>query len=163
QDNTPRYHAREVARRRAEAEKVPLVLGSATPTLESWLRVQRGEDQLLSLPQRVEQLAMPPVIIVDTRHDPRIEGGAAIGRSLEQALRSALQKKGQAILFLNVRGFAPLLWCRGCGQGVKCPHCDVTLTWHKQRGIALCHSCDFSMPRPDNCPQCHRGALIYLG
>lgn len=163
QDNTPRYHAREVARRRAETERVPLVLGSATPTLESWLRVQRGEDRLLSLPHRVEQLAMPPVIIVDTRHDPRIEGGAAIGRSLEQAMRNALQKKGQVILFLNVRGFAPLLWCRGCGQGVTCPHCDVTLTWHKQRGIALCHSCDFSMPRPDCCPKCQRGALIYLG
>jgi primosomal protein N' (replication factor Y) len=163
QDNTPRYHAREVARRRAETERVPLILGSATPTLESWLRVQRKEDRLLSLPRRVEQLAMPPVIIVDTRHDPRIEGGAAIGRTLEQAVRSALHKQGQVILFLNVRGFAPLLWCRRCGQAVKCPHCDVTLTWHKQRGVALCHSCDFSMPKPQGCPQCHVGALIYLG
>ncbi len=163
QDNTPRYHAREVARRRAETERVPLVLGSATPTLESWLRVQRGEDRLLSLPHRVEQLAMPPVVIVDTRHDPRIEGGAAIGRTLEQAMRSALQKQGQVILFLNVRGFAPLLWCRECGQGVRCPHCDVTLTWHKERGIALCHSCDYSVPRPEHCPNCHRGALMYMG
>lgn len=163
QDNTPRYHAREVARRRAEAEQVPLILGSATPTLESWLRVIRQEDRLLSLPQRVEQLAMPPVIIVDTRNDPRIEGGSAIGRSLEQAIRNSLQKKGQVILFLNVRGFSPLLWCRRCGQGVQCPHCDVTLTWHKQRGIALCHSCDYSMPKPDGCPHCHAGALIYLG
>jgi primosomal protein N' (replication factor Y) (superfamily II helicase) len=163
QDSTPRYHAREVARRRAEAERVPLILGSATPTLESWLRVQRKQDRLLSLPKRVEDLPLPPVITVDTRNDPRIEGGAAIGRTLEQGIRHALQKKGQVILFLNVRGFSPLLWCRRCGQGVKCPQCDVTLTWHKQRGIALCHSCDYSMPRPEGCPQCHAGALIYLG
>lgn len=163
QDNAPRYHAREVARQRAETEKVPLILGSATPTLESWLRVQQGQDTLLSMPNRVEQLPMPPVIVVDTRHDPRIESGAAIGRILEQAIRSALLKKGQVILFLNVRGFSPLLWCRGCGSGVKCPQCDVTLTWHKQRGIALCHSCDFSMPKPAACPTCQRGALIYLG
>jgi len=163
QDSTPRYHAREVARRRAETERVPLILGSATPTLETWLRVQRGEDTLLSLPQRVEQLAMPPVIVVDTRNDPRIEGGSAIGRNLEQAIRSALGKKGQIILFLNVRGFAPLMWCRKCGQGISCPHCDVTLTWHKQRGIALCHSCDYSQPRPENCPICHSSALISLG
>lgn len=163
QDNTPRYHARDVARRRAEAENVPLILGSATPTLESWLRVQRKQDRLLSLPNRVEGLPLPPVIIVDTRNDPRIEAGTAIGRSLEQAIRNALQKKGQVILFLNVRGFSPLLWCRRCGQGVKCPQCDVTLTWHKQRGIALCHSCDYSMPRPESCPHCHAGALIYLG
>lgn len=163
QDSTPRYHAREVARRRAASENVPLILGSATPTLESWLRVLRKEDRLLSLPSRVEQLALPPVIIVDTRHDPRIEGGAAIGRTLEQAIRNALQKQGQVILFLNVRGFAPLLWCRRCGQAVKCPQCDVTLTWHKQRGIALCHSCDYSIPRPEGCPSCHVGALISLG
>src|SRR5262249_40425995 len=163
QDNTQRSHAREAARRRAEAEKVPLILGSATPTLESWLRVIRQEDRLLSLPTRVEQLAMPPVIIVDTRNDPRIEGGSAIGRSLEQAIRNALQKKGQVILFLNVRGFAPLLWCRRCGQGVKCPQCDVTMTWHKARGIALCHSCDYSMSKPDSCPHCQSAALIYLG
>lgn len=163
QDSTPRYHAREVAARRAETEKVPLVLGSATPTLETWQRVITHQDRLLSLPRRVEDLAMPPVIIVDTRNDPRIEGGSAIGRSLEQAIRNALQKQGQVILFLNVRGYAPLLWCRRCGQGIKCPQCDVTLTWHKQRGVALCHSCDFSMPRPEGCPQCHAGALIYLG
>ncbi len=163
QDNTPRYHAREVARRRAESEKVPLMLGTATPTLESWVRVINGQDTLLSLPHRVEELPMPPVMIVDTKSDPRIEAGSAIGRILEQALRSALQKQGQVILFLNVRGFSPLLWCRGCGTGVKCPYCDVTLTWHKQHGAALCHSCDFSMPRPDGCPTCRKGALIYLG
>lgn len=163
QDNTPRYHAREVARQRAETERVPLVLGSATPTLETWLGVERGDYKLLSLPQRVEQLAMPPVIVVDTRNDPRIEGGSAIGRPLEQAVRNALAKKGQVILFLNIRGYSPLLWCRKCGDGISCPHCDVTLTWHKQRGVALCHSCDYSQPRPESCPNCHSGALISLG
>ena len=163
QDNTPRYHAREVARHRAEIEQIPLILGSATPTLESWNRVIDGHDTLLSMPRRVEDLPLPPVVIVDTRNDPAIGKGAAIGRSLFQAMNLALKDGGQIILFLNVRGFAPVLWCRGCGKGVKCADCDVTLTWHKQKAIALCHSCNFSMKPPSACPECNRPGLAYLG
>lgn len=163
QDSTPRYHAREVARYRAELESVPLILGSATPTLESWKRVIDGHDTLVSMPKRVESLPLPPVVIVDTRNDPAIGKGAAIGRALFQAMNLALKDRGQVILFLNVRGYSPVLWCRGCGQGVMCPHCDVTLTWHKERGIALCHSCNYSMKPPSACPQCGRPGLVYLG
>lgn len=163
QDNTPRYHAREVARHRAELEQIPLILGSATPTLESWNHVIDGRDKLLSMPRRVADLPLPPVVIVDTRNDPAIGKGSAIGRSLFQAMNMALKDGGQVILFLNVRGFAPVLWCRGCGQGVKCADCDVTLTWHKQKAIALCHSCNFSMKPPAVCPECGRPGLAYLG
>ncbi|WP_010582901.1 replication restart helicase PriA [Schlesneria paludicola] len=163
QDNTPRYHAREVARHRAEIEQIPLILGSATPTLESWNHVIDGRDTLLSMPRRVEDLPLPPVVIVDTRNDAAIGKGSAIGRNLFQAMNTALKDGGQVILFLNVRGFAPVLWCRGCGQGVKCADCDVTLTWHKQKAIALCHSCNFSIKPPAVCPECGRPGLAYLG
>lgn len=164
QDTTPRYHAREVARRRAEQERIPLLLGSATPTLESWLRVLRKEDALISMPKRVERLPLPPVIVVDTRNDPQVRQGAAIGRALFTAMQAALKDDGQVILFLNVRGFAPVLWCRACGEGVRCPHCDISLTWHKQRGVALCHSCDFEVsPPPTHCPKCGHAGLTHLG
>ena len=163
QDNTPRYHAREVARFRAELERVPLILGSATPTLESWQRILDGHDTLISLPKRVEDLPLPPVVIVDTRNDPAIGKGAAIGRALFQAMNVALKEGGQVILFLNVRGYSSVIWCRGCGQGVKCPDCDITLTWHKERAIALCHCCGFSSKPPASCPNCGRPGLAYLG
>ena len=163
QDSTPRYHAREVARRRAELEKVPLILGSATPTLESYLRVLRKEDVLISMPKRVERLPLPPVLIVDIRNDPAIAKGSAIGRALFTSMMDALKAKGQIILFLNVRGFSPVLWCRGCGEGVKCPDCDITLTYHKERAVALCHSCDRSAPLPKVCPKCGKPGLLNLG
>ncbi|MBW3540259.1 MAG: primosomal protein N' [Planctomycetes bacterium] len=163
QETTPRYHTREVARRRAELESVPLVLGSATPTLESWLRVERGHDRLIGLPRRVEGLPLPPVVIVDVRNDPWIARGLAIGRALETALRRALDDEGQAILFLNLRGYSPALWCRACGNSVKCPHCDVTLTWHRDRKVALCHFCEHETPSLSRCPGCGSPGIRYMG
>jgi len=163
QDITPRYHAREVARRRAELEGVPLILGSATPTLESWSRAQAGEDELLRLPRRVEGLPMPPVVIVDVRHDPIRMSGGAIGRALRTAMINALDAGGQVILFLNLRGFSPVLWCKACGEVVKCPHCDISLTWHKERKQVICHSCDYQTGPPRECPGCGRQGLQYLG
>ncbi|MFO1021547.1 MAG: primosomal protein N' [Planctomycetales bacterium] len=148
QDSTPRYHAREVARKRGEIEKVPVLLGSATPTLESWLRATEGEDLLISMPKRVEGLPMPPVVVVDIRNDPECNAGASLGRALKSAMQNALQSGGQVILFLNMRGFSPQIWCRACGEGVQCPHCARTLSWHKDMGVALCHECDFRMSPP---------------
>jgi primosomal protein N' (replication factor Y) len=163
QDTTPRYHAREVARKRAELEQVPLILGSATPTLESWRRAREGTDELLRLPRRVAGLPMPPVVIVDVRHDPMRRRGAAIGRALHAGMLSALEAGGQVILFLNLRGFSPVLWCRACGAAVKCPHCDVSLTWHKERREVLCHSCDHHQPPPAVCPSCGDAGIQYIG
>jgi primosomal protein N' (replication factor Y) len=172
QETTPRYHAREVARKRAELEGVPLVLGSATPTLESWCRTQppvaeggpnEPPDELLSLPKRVEERPMPPVVIVDVRHDPLRQRGAAIGRALRTATLNALEEGGQVILFLNLRGYSPVLWCRECGVAVKCPHCDVSLTWHKERQQIVCHSCDYATQAPTACPACGFSGIQYLG
>ena len=144
-------------------EKIPLILGSATPTLESFLRVLRKQDVLISMPRRVARLPLPPVVIVDTRNDPAISKGSAIGRAMFTSMQAALKAGGQVILFLNVRGYSPVFWCRNCGAGVKCPHCDVTLTWHKARSVALCHSCDYSTPPPSACPKCGKPGLLSLG
>mgnify|MGYP002622551954 CR=1 FL=1 len=163
QNSTPRYHTREVARERARREGVPLILGSATPTLESLVRATRGGDLLLSLPERVERRPMPPVVIVDTRNDPYITKGQSIGRALQAAMKRALDDGGQVILFLNLRGYSTVLWCYSCGAGVMCPECDVTLTWHRDRNRVVCHSCDFTAPRPSGCLHCGAPALKYLG
>ena len=163
QDSVPRYHAREVARKRAEMEQVPLVLGSATPTLESWRRMQEGDIELLSLPHRVGRLPMPPVITVDVRNDPYISHGSALGRALCTAMQTALEADGQVILFLNLRGYTPTLWCRSCGSGVMCPNCDITLTWHRDRNIALCHSCDYQAETMTHCPECGHAGIRHLG
>lgn len=163
QDSTPRYHAREVARQRAELEHIPLILGSATPTLESWLRATRGDDELLRLPKRVAGRPMPPVNIVDIRSDPHCQSGGAIGRALQLNMQEALKNGGQVILFLNVRGYSPVLFCRSCGEGVKCPHCDITLTWHKADNLAKCHFCEFQAPPPTSCPKCQALGLRLVG
>lgn len=163
QETVPRYHAREVARRRAELNSIPLILGSATPTLESWKRAQDGDELLLSLARRVEGLPLPPVVVVDVRNDPHISHGGAIGRALVTAMQTALDNGGQIILFLNLRGFTPTLWCRACGAAAKCPDCDVSLTWHKDRNVALCHSCDYETQAIVQCPHCGKPGLQHLG
>ncbi len=162
QDTAPRYHARDVARERARLEKIPLILGSATPTLESWRRAQLKKDVLVSLPERVHDRPLPPVVVVDVRNDPQISRGAAIGRALESAVRRSLDTGGQVILFLNLRGYSPTLWCRACGRAAKCPHCDITLTFHKDRDAALCHSCGYTATI-SRCPTCGQAAIRYLG
>lgn len=163
QDSTPRYHAREVARRRCEDLRIPLILGSATPTLESWLRAHRRLDTLVSMPSRVADRPMPPVHIIDTREDPRIKRGFSIGRALHTAIGKSLNDKGQVILFLNLRGYSPVVWCRSCGAGIKCPSCDISLTWHRDAGKAVCHSCGYQTDPPANCPACASNAVRYLG
>lgn len=162
QQSTPRYHAREVARERARRHSVPLLLGSATPTLESLLRAQTGEDVLLTLKKRVENRPLPRVALVDTRNDPFISKGHSIGRALGQGIQYALREEGQVILFLNLRGYSPVLWCPKC-QAIRCPDCDVSLTWHKSAGKLLCHSCEYSIGTPTYCPKCASPGLRYLG
>jgi primosomal protein N' (replication factor Y) len=163
QHSTPRYHAREVARERCRREQVPLILGSATPTLESLQRARDKQDLFLSLPTRVESRPLPAVTLVDTRNDPLITKGHSIGRALRTAIDAAIRDAGQVILFLNLRGYSPVLWCLTCRAGVKCPDCDITLTWHRDRQKMLCHSCLYESPAPSVCPTCTQPGLRYLG
>lgn len=163
QETTPRYHARDVARKRAELLQVPLLLGSATPTLESWLRLKQRQDLILPLPRRVARRPMPPVHIIDIREDPFIQQQKALGRALLTAMRQTLKDGGQIILFLNIRGFAPLVLCRACGKSLRCPDCEITLTWHQQRAVAICHLCGHQQEIPPQCPNCRQSGFRYFG
>ncbi|QDT44325.1 Primosomal protein N' [Gimesia alba] len=163
QETAPRYHAREVARQRSELESVPLILGSATPTLNSWLRVIEKKDTLISMAKRVNDLPMPNVNIIDVRNDVQIRRNDSIGRVLFTGMQHALGAGGQVILFLNLRGYSPALWCKGCGNSVKCPHCEISLTWHRDKNLAVCHSCDFSAKPPTHCPGCGAPGLRFVG
>ena len=163
QSSTPRYHAREVARERARQARVPLLLGSATPTLESVKAARDDGDIYLSLPRRVSNRPLPPVSIVDTRDDPYLRKGHSIGRALQNAVKTALADGGQVILFLNLRGYSPVLWCPQCSAGLECPHCTTTLTWHKDREQVLCHSCDYAGDLPERCGRCQDAVPRLIG
>lgn len=164
QEIAPRYHAREVARARAEAEGVPLVLGSATPALETWYRAQTGEYRLVSMPRRVLDRPLPRVGTVDLRNEIRSRGShGAISRALHLAMNEALSQGGQVILLLNRRGFATHIQCPACGKVVQCPNCEIALTHHRSEEIALCHYCDHQVPAPAVCPQCQFPGIRYSG
>lgn len=170
QDVTPRYHARDVARKRAEDERIPLILGSATPSLESWVRATQSEEiqderfRLLSMPDRVKSLRLPAVEIVDLREEVRNRTTrGAVHRQLHAAIRQTLDDSGQVILLLNRRGFSTHIQCPACGEALRCPDCDVSLTHHRTEEIALCHYCDYQVPAPDQCPKCHFRGIRYGG
>ena len=164
QETAPRYHAREVAVARASAEGVPLILGSATPSLESWRRAQDGEFQLIEMPRRVMNRPLPEVGTIDLRTDgQRIGSRGSISRLLYNAMRTALADDGQVILLLNRRGYSTHIQCPACGEVVQCPDCGIALTHHKTGNTALCHLCDFRMPAPTSCPACHSAEINYWG
>ncbi len=164
QDSTPRYHARDVAWQRAIAEEIPLVLGSATPSLESWHLAEQGTFERLSLPRRVMQRPMPDVLTIDLRDPMQSRGGrGGISRPLHQAMTAALRDGGQVILLLNRRGFSTHIQCPACGYVLNCKHCELSLTFHRQRNMTLCHYCDHQEPPPVQCPDCKSQAIRYGG
>jgi primosomal protein N' (replication factor Y) len=164
QDATPRYHARDVAVMRARLEGIPIILGSATPALESWHNAERGQYQLMRLPSRVEDRPMPLVTLIDMRHDlPRGGRLHALSAELEGTMRHALGSGGQVILLLNRRGFSTHLHCPACGFVEQCKFCDLALTYHRWREVALCHHCGFEQPPPERCPQCGLAQVRYQG
>jgi primosomal protein N' (replication factor Y) len=164
QDMTPRYHARDVAVMRARLEDIPIILGSATPSLESWHNCQRGQYQLLTLPKRVLERPMPHVALIDLRHDQHPgRRPHALSPSLERAMRQALERGGQVMLLLNRRGFSTHVFCPGCGYVEQCKFCDLALTYHRDREVTLCHYCGYEQPPPERCPQCGMGQVRYQG
>lgn len=164
QESAPRYDARRVALERTRNEGIPLVLGSATPSLESWHRTRRGESTMVEMPRRVLGRPLPAVATVDLRLEAA--GGrpvGAISRPLDRAIGEALSDGGQVILLLNRRGFSTHIQCPACGHMVKCPDCDIALTHHRAQQIALCHYCDYQTPAPGRCPECGFGGIRYAG
>jgi len=164
QDSAPRYHARDVAWQRAQAEEVPLLMGSATPSLEAWQKTIAGEFRRLELPSRVSNRPLPNVVTVDLRDRAQTKfSRGAVSRPLHQAMVAALRDSGQVILLLNRRGFSTHIQCPACGYATKCPHCDISLTFHRQESKARCHFCDYYESPPTICPDCKSPAIRYGG
>jgi primosomal protein N' (replication factor Y) len=165
QESTPRYHGRDVAVMRARLENVPILLGSATPSLESLYNAQRGQYTLLSLPVRVADRALPNVMLIDRRHSDPHRGNRlpAISDPLDHAMRTSLKAGGQVILLLNRRGFSTHIHCPTCGHVETCRFCDLATTYHKYRDMLLCHYCGYEQAPPQRCGQCGQAAVRYQG
>jgi primosomal protein N' (replication factor Y) len=164
QEEAPRYHARDVAVVRAKIEKCTVVLGSATPSLESYHNATTGKYELATLTQRVDERQMPLMRIVDLRQVRRKEKTMSIlSEKLLQAIADRLEKREQTILFLNRRGFSTSLLCSNCGEARDCPNCSVALTFHRHAARLSCHLCGHSAAVPKKCPACGQDALIYAG
>ena len=153
QEDGVRYHARDMAVVRAHEAKIPIVLASATPSVETEVNARRGRYRRLHLPERFGGSHLPAIEAIDLRFEgpPR---GRFIAPRLAAAVKSALERKEQALLFLNRRGYAPLTLCNACGHRLSCPNCDAWLVDHRVRRRLVCHHCGFSMPPPDKCPKC---------
>ena len=167
QEEAPRYHARDIAIVRAKIEKCVVVLGSATPSLESYHNAAIGKYRLVTLTQRIDEKQMPLMRIVDLRQERRKEKSATIlSEKLRTAIAARLEKREQTILFLNRRGFSTSLLCSDCGEARNCPNCSVALTFHRHPTVAgrlSCHLCGHTAAVPKKCPACGKDALIYAG
>ncbi len=152
-EQIPRYHARETAIARAKLEQASVVLGSATPSVEAMYRAKHGEYKLLELHNRSGNQEMAKVHVVDLRGELREGNRSILSRKLQQMIADRLQKKEQIMLFLNRRGYAGFISCRECGFVVKCPHCDVSLSYHRN-GKMVCHYCGYEQERVQICPEC---------
>jgi primosomal protein N' (replication factor Y) len=164
QEEAPRYHARDVAVVRAKMEQCAVLLGTATPSLESYHNAVQQKYRLLNLTQRVDDCQMPLMRIVDLRLERRKEKVAAIlSEKLRQAITARLEKHEQTILFLNRRGFSTSLLCSNCGEARNCPNCSVALTFHRGAARLTCHLCGHTAAVPKKCPACSQDTLIYSG
>src|SRR3954452_5251238 len=176
QEEAPRYQARDVAVVRAKLEQCVVLLGTATPSLESYHNATTGKYRLVTLTQRVDQNQMPLMRVVDLRQERRKEKKAGIlSERLSQAIADRLEKREQTILFLNRRGFSTSLLCSNCGEARTCPNCSVALTFHQHyiqggsaspkamSGRLSCHLCGHTAAVPKKCPACGQDALIYHG
>lgn len=152
-EQIPRYHARETAIARAKLEQASVILGSATPSVEAMYRAKHGEYKLLELHKRSGNQEMAQVHVVDLRKELRDGNRSILSRKLQQMIADRLQKKEQIMLFLNRRGYAGFISCRECGFVVKCPHCDVSLSYHRN-GKMVCHYCGYEQERVQICPEC---------
>jgi primosomal protein N' (replication factor Y) len=164
QEETPRYNGRDVAVVRAQQAGACVVLGSATPSLESRYNVERGKYTLLELPGRIEERPMPLVELIDMRQEfLETRKQATFSRKLEEAIGQRLENGEQTIVLLNRRGFSSFVACRSCGERVECMNCSVTLTFHKRDRRLLCHYCGYAEKVPSVCPKCSSEHIYFMG
>ena len=164
QQETPRYHGRDVAVMRAHQAGAVVVLGSATPSLESRYNTESGKYTLLELPQRIERRPMPQVELIDMRQEfLETRKHATFSRALIDAVTARLANGEQSMLLLNRRGFSSFVACRACGERVECANCSVTLTYHRRDRRMLCHYCNYSERVPERCPKCDSEYIQFMG
>ena len=164
QEETPRYHARDVAVMRAKMANAVVVLGSATPSLESYFNAKKNKYALLELPDRVEQRPLPEVEIVDMRQEFQETGHEqVISRKLAEEIRKRIEQKEQVMVLLNRRGYSPVVLCRACGKTLECKNCAIALTHHKRTHRMECHYCGYMAPVPKACVHCGSEYVYFLG
>ena len=161
-DKNPRYHARDIAIWRGKYHSCPVLLGSATPSLESMARARKGVYELVTLQERVNGKMLPEVEIIDMNQESK-RSSYHITNTLLKNLNDCIKRGDQAILFLNRRGFSTFVTCKNCSEVIKCPNCDITLTYHKSNKMLRCHYCGYATPLPKECPKCHENSLSDLG
>lgn len=158
-ESMPKYHARETAQFLAQMKGASLVLGSATPSMESYSRAQSGEYELFTLERRLTGGTLPSVDIIDLREELRKGNRSIFSLRLQELMEQRLERKEQILLFLNRRGYAGFVSCRSCGYVMKCPHCDVSLSQHRG-GRMICHYCGYETEQPGKCPSCSSSYLL---
>ncbi|RKD24141.1 primosomal protein N' [Ammoniphilus oxalaticus] len=163
QEENPRYHAREVAKKRAELHGAVTVFGSATPALESYYEATKTETGLLEMPYRVNRRPMPSVSVVDMRDELKQGNRSMFSRLLAQGIETRLSRGEQMVLFLNRRGFSTFVMCRSCGHSLQCPHCDISLTYHRSNQTVRCHYCGHTERDASECPDCGSKHIRYFG
>lgn len=163
QEEFPKYHARDVAIWRGQYHDCPVILGSATPSLESRARATKGVYTLLTLNERANQQAMPEVRVIDMREEAREGNRSTFSQQLKTELLSRLEKKEQSVLLLNRRGYSSFVLCRDCGFVLECPNCDISQTLHMDTRSMKCHYCGHEEDIPNSCPKCHSKAIRYFG
>ena len=162
QDTTPRYHALDMAKFRAQYNNCPVLLGSATPSLETMARAKKGVYKLVTLDKRVGSANLPLVTLVDMREEMR-KRSPYISTRLKDEIIKRVFRKEQVILLLNRRGFSTIVNCQNCGYTYKCPNCDISLTYHKTTNNLRCHYCGYTVLKSDVCPSCNEKSLNFLG
>jgi primosomal protein N' (replication factor Y) (superfamily II helicase) len=163
QEDIPRYHARDIAIERSKIHHCPLVLGSATPSLESFARAKKGVYKLLTMDKRMNQSRLPTVEIVDMRNELKSGNRSMFSAQLFEKMQDRLAKKEQIVLMLNRRGYSSFVMCRDCGLVVKCPNCEISLTYHKVTDQLKCHYCGFETGTPKVCPECGSNHIRFFG
>jgi primosomal protein N' (replication factor Y) (superfamily II helicase) len=164
QEEMPRYHARDVAVMRAKMCDAAVVLGSATPSLETYYNAVQGKYRLLELPERIEKRPLPEVEVLDMREEfQRTKKDEALSRKLIEEIGERLAKQEQVMVLLNRRGYSAFVLCRECGETVQCKNCAIAMTYHKREHRLVCHYCGFTRPAPKTCPKCGSEYVQYLG
>ncbi len=163
QEEHPKYHVRDVAKWRAKYHQASIVLGSATPSIESFYNTREKEYQLLELPNRVMGSQLPVIELVDMREELENGNRSMFSHLLQEKISEKIERKEQIVLFLNRRGYSTFVMCRTCGYVMKCPHCEISLTYHHTNKVLRCHHCGYTVKEPKTCPECNSNHIRYFG